>query len=433
MKAILLATCSLGVLADLEFIQKNVRFITNLTEEGNPSSTCSRMIGANSFATCPQRQCYGDSACCLATGQCTNFASSICADLNRCTDGPCGSSESGFPRVTSSANPASHHQRLLEHDGCTCVKAFGTCTSGACWGTMQCTGMGSCQTTGLCTAGTEVSMVGDFCVALADDPTCFKFCGWTTTTTSSSPISLPTMDPTHSPTTQPTMAPTTTTTTSCDTVSCEIYYDPHMSGFDDSMNNGPASLGSKSVESLSPFSVTKSFNFDGHPVYSGVGDVWLIKSELLSVQGHYVESTLFKTGGAVMGKIAMAGPILGGQRLVIEPRQGNLTWDGRMLGYGKFSTSVSDGQITVVNGAKEYHTTRPFNRVEVRLPMSVSLAINRYDEFLNVKITMPKVGLLADSHLEGQCGNNNGAVKDDEPAAIASRMSDVLPSESLLQ
>lgn len=217
-----------------------------------------------------------------------------------------------------------------------------------------------------------------------------------------------------------------------ETASCEIMGDPHVLGFD-SRSEGPASLslGAPTFQIVGSNSeATWSIGFDGNPIYFSAGDVWLVKSDLLLIQGHYIRSTLSKTGGAMMGAIALGGPILDGQVLLVEPRSGTVTLNRRKVAFGVSKREVSSGCVQIVNDEIEHSTVGPFHRVKVNLPMNMEVTVNRYDEFLNVKITMPTTGIGV---VDGQCGNMNGNVEDDTRAEIARRMSGsgVLPRDSL--
>lgn len=235
-------------------------------------------------------------------------------------------------------------------------------------------------------------------------------------------LAIPT---TTTTTAEPTLAPTTTTTTSCEVASCQVYNDPHVSGFDNAEDEGPASLKDAMVLQ------SKSLGFDGHPLYFGSGDVWLVKSDLVKIQGHYVNSTLFKTGGAVVGAVAIGGAILDGKILLVEPRTGNVRFNGENVVLGLSEMQLSKGKMRVVNGESEYGRKRPFTKVGVHLPLNTELTFNRYDEYLNLKITMAK----SSGHIEGQCGNYNGDAEDDSSARIERRMgsSGVLPGDSFFE
>jgi len=69
----------------------------------------------------------------------------------------------------------------------------------------------------------------------------------------------------------------------------------------------------------------------------------------------------------------------------------------------------------------------PHKVVHIYLPGKVQLQVNRWPNFINAKIVMPK-----QASQDGVCGNFNGASNDDMGKALHSRFGHGVPAEELM-
>lgn len=227
-------------------------------------------------------------------------------------------------------------------------------------------------------------------------------------------------DPRSAPTPLPTPAPTTTTT-SCATQACVVYADPHVSGFDNTDNQGPANLAlidwkGSGADQLS----SRLHTFDMRPIdvdAYDTGDFWLVKSELVHIQARFRLSGEFVPDKAAVGAVAVGGPFLDGHTLVVEPLDGLVTFDGAELTDG--TSSHRDGLVTVTNNIDS-------GDVRAELPMSVVLELKRLNQHIDVKIIMPP----PDHAIDGECGNYDGIAENDDEEAIQSRMGSLIVADS---
>lgn len=202
----------------------------------------------------------------------------------------------------------------------------------------------------------------------------------------------------------------------CSTGDCEVWGDPHVSGFDNEAN-GPLF-----------FLAGHMSTFDRHPLDVNAyeaGDIWLVKSDAVHIQGRYAPSPEFGENRSAVGAIAIGGDFLGGGKLIIEAKNGEVKWNEYALAdQSNLQTMVASGDI--VNITCYYNGDDP--SVDVVLPSRVSLKVRRYRTHIDAKITMPK----ASGVIDGQCGNFNGDAADDTMGYLESRNSLVVPASELL-
>jgi len=201
--------------------------------------------------------------------------------------------------------------------------------------------------------------------------------------------------------------------TDCGAGSCEVWADPHVSGFDNAAK-GPMSLMRGHLST-----------FDGQPLDVNnyeTGDFWLLKSASVHIQARYRLSDEFDGNHSAVGAVAVGGPFIGNSKLIIEPKTGSVEWNGRQLGENsKFV--LGDASMPVVfrswtsPDSLGSVTSMP-SEVGVNLPLGVFLRVRRYDTHLDLKITAQRnLGVV-----DGQCGNFNGDAKDDLLDQISGRM-----------
>jgi len=247
-----------------------------------------------------------------------------------------------------------------------------------------------------------------------DDPT-------TTTTT-------PCDDPTTT-TTTPCDDPTTTTTTPCDDPttttttgdSCEIFGDPHVSGFDNSGHEIPGYLGLLSFG---------AYQRAAHPIdvnVYDVGDFWLVRSADLQIQSRFANSKDFVPDRPAVGAIAISGPLLDNKLLSIQPLDMAVNWDGQQLSEAPLDANVTSGSLNIRS-----HDGPDGTRVlEVQLPMGVNFRAVRFLHHIDAKVTLPRSFI---GQVDGLCGNRNGLAEDDAEETVANRMHSIAvsPDERLL-
>lgn len=182
--------------------------------------------------------------------------------------------------------------------------------------------------------------------------------------------------------------------------------------------------------------------YDGmHADYYTPGEYWLVKSELLKIQGKYMPLPI-TNGLAVTVEIAVSGKLLNGNILLIGATSASYgpTKDQQTPILGAMGMQWSDAQGLVhaeYNGVGETlqkgRAGKAMHVVHVQLAMGIELQVNRWNEagegaYINVKIHMPPM-----PGQDGHCGNFNGISDDDNRLAVRSRVgTQGVPVEELL-
>jgi len=186
--------------------------------------------------------------------------------------------------------------------------------------------------------------------------------------------------------------------------SCTVWGDPHAIAFDSAA----------SQEAGTPTSIVDVF---GH------GDMWIVKSALVSIQGRYGPTQWTENGLSATLALAVGGPFLRGHVLVIEARDGQITWDGESI-LQEFPSDWSVQDLIKVQYHEEEQPIdkaqlhRPIHGIDVELPLGVTLTVNRWSKHLDLVIRMrPQAG-----GQDGHCGNHNGDALDDTVDLIKGRM-----------
>merc|ERR1740130_2625149 len=211
-----------------------------------------------------------------------------------------------------------------------------------------------------------------------------------------------------------------------ETQSCEVWADPHVSGFDNTENQGPSSLAllqkDKTLKNVLQRTAVGMTSFVGRPVDVNAyesGDFWLVKSQPIYIQGRFRLSGEFKPDRAAIGAVAIGGPFLKKHKLIVEPLDGQVTFDGKPLEDGVFQFH----QDVVIKVYQDGH-----GGVEAQLPMNVKLLFRRMAKHVDVKITMPKIK----GGVDGECGNNDGIAENDDEEAVQSRMGAMMVDDNML-
>ena len=166
---------------------------------------------------------------------------------------------------------------------------------------------------------------------------------------------------------------------------------------------------------------------------SGYGEKWLVKSASVLIQGKYSADEALPEKNAFMEAIAVGGPILKNNILMIGSLADRVTWNDHAILASMPSEFEVDGLLVARNCANSSLVQDRAARspgLEFALASSVRLLVNRYQGHVNVAITMKPTS----EPLDGLCGNFNAFAGDDLPALVDKRMSeDVDPSASLFQ
>jgi len=190
-------------------------------------------------------------------------------------------------------------------------------------------------------------------------------------------------------------SPTTTTPAPTGPPStCLIWGDPHLDTFDHAF-----------------------------PSFYEEGEFWLVRSKMVAIQGRYL-ATQFTNGLSATNAIAVGGPFLLGHTVVVGPLNGGqILFDGEPA-LTNFPSSAAlagvatlryDGQGNLVDAAQGHLDMRV---VHMDLPLGVQVEVFRWENHINVRITMaPRVG-----GQDGHCGNFNGLAEDDTSEQIKARI-----------
>jgi len=194
---------------------------------------------------------------------------------------------------------------------------------------------------------------------------------------------------------------------------CEVWADPHVSGFDNNENQGPVGLsllagsGATNVFGLT-FDQREKRPMDVNTY--ATGDYWLVLHEDVHIQARQRLSGEFKPDRAAIGAVAVGGPFMKGHRFIVEPADGQVLFDDGTFEMGEWSfenefvSASQDG-----NGV-----------VEAVFPMGVKLTARRLNKHVDLRITMTPLA----GKVDGECGNYDGISENDDEKSITERMGD---------
>jgi len=164
------------------------------------------------------------------------------------------------------------------------------------------------------------------------------------------------------------------------------------------------------------------------------GDFWLVKNTgttlngapWISIQGRAWNN--FHAQGSSLRAVIVGGSFIGGHRLLIEAMDGKVRWDGQPIVQeipSNFEVPELISADFSVKGPFEGHridSSRemaflPLKSLQVRLPLGVTLTVNRWPYHVDIEVSMPKPTTPQD----GICGNFNGDPLDDSAEMISAR------------
>lgn len=191
--------------------------------------------------------------------------------------------------------------------------------------------------------------------------------------------------------------------------------------------------------------------FDGMRAdYYSSGEYWIVKSDTIWIQGRYLP-TQFTSGLAVTKGLAIGGPLLKGNKLIIASTF--TTWNGERVltafpshwdwfDQPNLVHLVYDNMGSLVDEAPLKEPGMDPSKkhiVHVKIfddsPEGIIIQVNRWlqakgNEYINVKITMRK-----QPGMDGHCGNFNGLPADDDRMEVRNRVgkAGVNPSQLLFK
>jgi len=222
----------------------------------------------------------------------------------------------------------------------------------------------------------------------------------------------------------------------CPTGHCSIWGDPHITVFDQMYNE--VSLLSSLALPDAPTNFTRHTN-------SHAGDVWLVKNDQVHIQGRY-NLIMRKQNRPFLRSVAIGGPFLNGNTLIVEPQElymtdltgslqkGRVLWNKQEI----LTNLQQDNQFTVnsllsVSYSKQVplvsNEAKQTLGVVIDLPLGISMIVNRHKKVLGIKINVQKP---LHSTMDGECGNYNGYAGDDTAQMIQQRVGQGIPYHELL-
>jgi len=175
--------------------------------------------------------------------------------------------------------------------------------------------------------------------------------------------------------------------------------------------------------------------FDGaRPSFYGEGEFWIVKSDKIKIQGRY-RGTEFTHGLSATNKVVVGGDFLHGHTIAVGTMEsGELLVDGQPVLAGAFPSTFNLGNglgtlIYNAEGELPDKAAAVFQKhiVHMLLPMSVTITVFRWDNYLDLRIQMPQQPIQ-----DGSCGNFNGNPADDTSDQIFARIGARVPYSELI-
>jgi hypothetical protein len=196
-----------------------------------------------------------------------------------------------------------------------------------------------------------------------------------------------------------------------ETGTCTVVEDPHIEVFDGAQ--------------VSLFAAAANFDHSNK---------WLVKSSRVSIQARYMTGERLQEKSEFVRAVAIGGPFLEGNIIIVGSLEDPITFNGKAILQHdteprfQFQANNISVEITQTNDSSNVaDLSKPNRGLEVKLPLGVSLIVNRLHRHLNAAIKMPK----QEGGQEGLCGNFNGMVSDDSLELSSKRLNlDVADGES---
>jgi len=191
---------------------------------------------------------------------------------------------------------------------------------------------------------------------------------------------------------------------------CQVYGDPHIVAFD--------------------FSGGKSTTVD----FFTYGSYWLVKSPAVWIQGHFRSIDLHLPGLAYLTKLAVGGPFLQGNTLMVEGTDSGLQiwWNQGLILQDKLigTHSEMNGAVVVERSAKGKKNKQ---QLDVQFPGDVKFSVYASPKRGKVTFLNGVIKMLQVTGQDGQCGNFNGDAADDTKEMLTQRgFADTVDSQDLL-
>mmetsp|Transcript_6325 Transcript_6325/g.15212 ORF Transcript_6325/g.15212 Transcript_6325/m.15212 type:complete len:385 (+) Transcript_6325:88-1242(+) len=161
-------------------------------------------------------------------------------------------------------------------------------------------------------------------------------------------------------------------------------------------------------------------------------DIYLLKSPRLAVQARYAQ--LRRSGSQpLLRAVAIGGPALDGNRMIIEPLRGSIRW-GRRNGRAKEVLTAEAPVLKILGllSARVSNHTRDIEQptdwaegLHLQLPGGVQMVVNRRWKSLVAAITLDDSANVVKT--DGHCGNFNGDPNDDTLSQIQARVGKRVP------
>jgi len=196
---------------------------------------------------------------------------------------------------------------------------------------------------------------------------------------------------------------------------CKIIEDPHITVFDGAQ------------VSLLAFDGSADSNY----FFDAFDDKWLVRSNNVSIQARYIEISDDGETKTFMRAMAIGGPFLQGNTLVVGGLNEQVTWNGAEILTSQTSEFNVEGLIKATrhnSSSRIEDFSQPNPGVDIQLPEGIGLTFNRLHRYINAAIKMQP----QDGGQDGLCGNFNGIGTDDGLEMVARRSNaDVLFGQSI--
>jgi len=190
---------------------------------------------------------------------------------------------------------------------------------------------------------------------------------------------------------------------------CMAWGDPHFLGFD--VEKNPYNPGNPKKKTFDMFET---------------GVFWIVNSPSVWVQGYYASASLRIPEGSRLRKVAIGGPFLGKDTIMIDAS--TLWWNSQrdLLDFnanGEQTWTGLNGVVTAISNAGSETTTVGLTFPQHDINISISIAMQRYNRamlpYMSTLVTMRQV-----SGQDGHCGCFNKDSSDDTQKQIMQRWGD---------